>query len=149
MSELDPISLHEGVSSILFGVSKDEVINLLGTEYEEVLDDEGNLRISYPTLGLEFSFWVDDNDRLGVISTSRKFSTLLGENLIGCTKSEVGTFIKIYLKCPITELDGCIHEDGEVQEWIDVDSRDLSFWFLNHSLYQIDWTCAWVDGDTP
>ena len=100
-------------------------------------------------LDLNFSFWADFENRLGFVSTYRKSATINGENLFDSSKDEVESFIQDCLKGEITDRDGCIHEDGTVQESIDVDSRGLSFWFLDDSLYLIDWTCDWLDGDTP
>ena len=149
MSELDSIRLHQGIGTFLFGVSKADVINALGTEYEEIRGLDGDFDLSYPALGLEFTFWADFDHRLGIITSLRKSATLLGNKLLGSSEKAIADFIKNELKDVITDHDGCIHEDGTVQDWIDVDGLGLSFWFYDDSLYSINWTCAWKDGDTP
>lgn len=149
MTELDHICLHEGIGVIRFGASKDDVIDILGTEFEEESFVEGHISISYPDHQVTFTFWEDFDLRLGYIGTERKSAKLLGESLIGLRNDRVKTFITESLKCPITEESGCEHEDGHIQEWLDVDDKSLVFWFTDDVLYQIEWSCAWVDGDTP
>lgn len=148
-SDLDHIRIHEGIDEILFGSKKDAVIKAIGTPPEENTHDNGDIELSYPSIGLSFDFWANFDFRLGRISSSRKSASLLGTNLIGSSKSTVTTFVSKDLNCEVTEQDGCIHESGEVQEWIFVDSQNLSFWFLNDTLESIEWTCLWADGEAP
>ena len=53
------------------------------------------------------------------------------------------------LKGQLSERDGCILEDGEIQTWIEVNALALAFWFLDGKLYLADWSVPWRDDETP
>lgn len=146
---LDAICLLQGIDELEFGMERTSIIATLGNEYSEEIDESGDVKIEYSKFGLEFTFWSDEGFRLGVISTERDTSTLHEKCLIGKSKEDLKLFIKEELNGVISEEDGCEHEDGHIQEWIEVDSHSVSFWFRNDALYQIDWMCDWVDDETP
>jgi hypothetical protein len=146
---LDEIYLSKGIGDFAFGMTKEAVIELLGNEYEEKIDDDSDLELQYEELDLRFTFWKDYGLRLCVISTERKSATLNNECLSGKTKQDLRNFIKNKLRSKLSEEDGFIHEDGHHQEWIEVSERNVSFWFRDDKLYLIDCFCAWDDDDNP
>ena len=149
MIDIDTIMIHEGINGIRFGMPRNDVLSKINSEHIEETDTEGDIDIIYQKLNLIFTFWKDYEFKLGSIQSERKDSILLGSKLIGSTKEQIKSFIYNELDSEITEEDGCEHEDGHIQEWLEADDKSLSFWFTNNSLYQICWTCAWADNDTP
>lgn len=141
--------VHEGIGEILFGMFKENILNNFDSRHLEELDDSGDVDIHYPELGLSFTFWKEFKGRLGSITSNRENTTLSGVKLIGRNKNDVRKFINSKLKSGISEENGCEHEDGDIQEWIDADDKSLSFWFLNDRLYQICWSCEWADNEQP
>lgn len=132
-----------------FGMRKDEVTTILGSHFQESIDEFGDVNIVYPNLELEFTFWADFEFCLGYITSLRETVLLQGKKLIGSTQAQIRLFIDLHLKAKITEEDGCSHEDGLIQDWISVDQFGVTFWFYDNTLYSIDWTCKWVDSETP
>lgn len=149
ITNIDTIKLHEGIHNIQFGMSKNDILNRLDSEYIEKTDEYDDIDIIFPKLNLRFTFWKNYDYKLGYIESERKKSTLLGIKLIGSSKDGIRAFIKNKLNSEITEESGCEHEDGDIQEWIEVDKKSLCFWFMNNSLYQICWSCEWVNNDMP
>ena len=148
MTDLDTVLLDSGLAGITFGCSSGIVLRMLGEPDSHETDDEGDEILEYEELGLTVTFWADFHDGLGFIGTERPSARLLGRQLVGQTEELVKTFIKNEIGAAITEEDGCVHEDGCVQIWIEVDSRHITFWFHDGQLYLIEWSCKWV-GDSP
>ena len=146
---IDTINLLQGIDNLAFGMEKSSIVAALGNEYDEEIDESGDIHLEYSKIGLEFTFWSDEGFRLGIISSNRDTLTLCEKCLIGKRKEEIRLFVKEELNSVISEADGCDHEDGLIQEWIYVDSLWVSFWFQNDSLYQVDWMCDWVDNENP
>lgn len=147
--DVDTICLSRGVGDLFFGMKKTEIVDALGDEYSEETYEFGDVELEYTQLGLCFTLWEDSEFRLGMIASERTTAVLFGEQLVGRNKKDVKGFIEEKLHCRISEEDGCEHEDGSIQEWIEVEESNVSFWFQDDSLYSIDWTCAWIDSDTP
>ena len=146
---LDAINLPEGVGNLTFGMTKSDIVKLLGDNFKERIETDGDLELEYEHLSIRCTFLKEFDYRLGVITTERKKATLCGEILFGKSKSQLRRFIREKLKGDISEEDGCIHEDGHIQEWIDVSEKNILFWFRNDELYLIDCFCSWADDDTP
>jgi hypothetical protein len=126
---------------------KNEVLTRLDSEYIEETNEDGDEYIIFSKLNLRFTFWKDYDYKLGYIESERKESTLLGVKLIGSTKDNIRAFVQNQLNSEIIEESACEHEDGHIQEWIDVDNKSLIFWFSNNSLYQISWSCESVNNE--
>ena len=139
--DIDSILVHKGIGNILFGMSKQEILDCIDSEYIEEVDEDGDIDIIFPSLGLRFTLWKDFDLKLGAIESFRQKIEIHGVNLYGKTKKEIRSFILDQMSCNISNEDGCEHEDGDIQEWIDVDSISSSFWFMNDSLSQIYWSC--------
>lgn len=146
---LDVIEPHRSVGDLILGSTEGEVITALGNDYSRELDEYGDLTIECETRGIRCTFWETGEFRLGWISVERPTASLCGTTLIGQSKAEVKEFVKTALSSSVSEADGVTHDDGHVQEWMDVDSHGLTFWFRNDSLYLIDITCRWSKDDVP
>ena len=146
---LDTIRLSQGIGDLSFGMKKMAIVSALGNEYSEDTNEFGDVDLQYTQLGLCFTLWKDSAFRLGRIDSERETAVLCGEQLIGGSKEDVRRFVQEKLHRMISEEDGCEHEDRSIQEWIEVDESNVTFWFRNDALYSIDWMCAWTDEDTP
>ena len=146
---LDFIQPHHGVGSLRFGMTDSAVIQLLGAPSDEFEDEDGDVQLSWEGLQLECTFFLESELQLGVVATERESARLVDRLLLGESKDQVRGFMATELGAAISEEDGCIHEDGTHQEWIDVDDLGLLFWFHDNVLYAIDCSCAWQDDETP
>jgi hypothetical protein len=146
---LDEIQPSMGIGDFRFGASKSEIVDRLGDCFEASTSDDGDVFIEYRQLSLSFQFWKDFDFRLGTISTGRDTSTIYGEKIIEESIEYVRELISNNLQSKISEEDGCIHEDGHRQEWIEVDEKNVIFWFLDNRLYLIDCFCGWENNSTP
>ena len=145
---LDTVLIGQGLEEIPFGSSPDVVRQALGAPDSRESDDEGDQSFTYEKLGLELTFWADLGDGLGTIGTERPTARLRGRRIVGQSMDRIRDFIRHDLEAEITDEGGCVHQDGHVQSWVDVDSLNLSFWFRDHVLYLLDWSGEWVD-DQP
>ena len=149
MADLDTILQNRGLEGLPFGCTTESVREELG-EPELVDFGEGGDEIwEYESLGLSLTFWVDYGCRLGYIGTERAGASINGQCLIGSSKHQVRSFIEKDLAAIVTDADGCIHEDGRVQSWLDVDSLGFVFWFIDGILYSVDWTLEWKSETSP
>lgn len=146
---LDEIKPRRSVGVINIGMKQEEVTRELGCDFDRTADADGDVAIEYSKLGLTFTFAVEWDFRLIIIGVERPTATLVGKNLWGLSKLQVEQFVAETLETTVSELDGCTHDDGSVQEWIDVESHDLSFWFIDDSLYLVDVFCESVGDDEP
>lgn len=146
---LNDITPLRSVGDIWLGSKENDVTELIGFDFTRTVDDEGDVEIEYVSLGLQFSFWSDSDFKLGCIGVRRSSATLLGSVLSGHSKKRIELFINNRLNASVSDAGGCIHNDRSIQEWIDVDTLGLSFWFENDALYLIDVFCDWIDADTP
>jgi len=149
MQDLDHIKPLLGLSEIKFGCDRNGVTALLGEPSIERTDSFGDIEIEYIKECLRFTFWADSEFKLGVISTERAEASLEGKVLVGMCEEEALNFVTNELDGTVTEQDGCIHEDGEIQTWMDVEPFGLCLWFRSGRLYLIDWFCDWSDNETP
>lgn len=149
MGDIDNIIPNSGLEMISFGCSPDSVRDLLGSPDSNETDEYGDKTLEYHSLGLCFTFWGDYDNRLGYIGTERQSASLNAVRLIGQAKGEVISYVEEILVAKRTEMAGCEHEDGRIQEWFDVDSLNLTFWFMDGSLSSIAWTCPWASEEAP
>ena len=146
---LDTILLDRGLEGLSFGASDADVRESLGTDCRQIpMEDDDDYVLAFESLGLECTFWADFDFRLGYVSTERSGAALLGEELIGKSLAEVRTFIDEKLGSTELDEDGCVHENGSVQSWIEVEDRNVTFWFADEVLYSIGWTVPW-EGEEP
>ena len=147
--DLDEIRPHHSVGDLVLGWSESQVIKTLGDNYSREIDEWGDLSIEYESIGMSFTFFESEEFRLGRISVERSTASLCGERLIGRSKEEIKKFIAKILRSTVSEEDGVEHENGLIQEWIDVDSHSLMYWFHDDALYLIDISCEWLDDEVP
>lgn len=146
--DLDKLSPLLGVGPITFGLKKDDVIGVMGTNFIEEWDDE-DLSIIYDAQGLEFTFWGDEDDRLGLIESTRESLTICDQQLFGASKEKIKELIKDELDGAPEISDSIEEEDGTIEEWIEVNDSSITFWFSNGLLSSLIISCDWIDEDQP
>lgn len=147
--DLDTLYLSKGIGALSFGATRSDVIGALGEDFEEHVDDAGDVELEYKHLGLRFDLWKEFGFRLGSVASERETLSLCGARLFGKTKEEVRRFVEEELEGTVSEEDGCVHDDGSIQEWIAVDDENVIFWFDRGVLYLVDVMSDWDDDDTP
>jgi len=149
ITDLDTVRLFHGLDGLPFGSTVSQARDLLGSPSSEAVDEYGDTTLEFQQHGLTLTFWGDYENRLGYIGTERATAAVSGVCLFEASEAEVAEFIRDVLSGEFSERDGCEHEDGQIQTWIDCDTHGVTFWFLDDALYSIDWTCAWSDNDRP
>ena len=146
--DLDKLIQFKGIGNVTFGLTKGEVVSLIGKNYVEEWDDD-DLSLIYEEEGLEFTFWGDEDDRLGLIESARSSLVFQDEKLFGFTKDEIRDFIEQELGTSITIEDSVKLDDGSLEEWIEVHDSEVIFWFTDGALSSVTIGCEWIDDDVP
>jgi hypothetical protein len=69
---LDAINLPEGVGNLTFGMTKSDIVKLLGDNFKERIETDGDLELEFEHLSIRCTFLKEFDYRLGVITTERK-----------------------------------------------------------------------------
>lgn len=146
--DLDKLSPLLGVGPITFGLKKADVIGVMGGDFIEEWDDE-DLSIIYEAEGLEFTFWGDEDNRLGLIESTRESLTVCDQKLFGASKDKIREFIKDELDGAPEISDSIEEEDGTIEEWIEINDSSITFWFSNGSLSSLIISCDWIEEEQP
>ncbi len=149
MPDLDAILLNRGLDEIPFGASAADVTTLLGEPDLRLTNEDGDLRLEYDALGLEFEFWREEDDRLGTIGSERASATLGDVPVMGRSEQEVRRLIETVLDAEISEEDDFVDDEGAEVRWLDVDELNVVFWLRDGILERVDWFCDWTDDETP
>ena len=147
--DLDTIYPRCGLKEIPFGSSRTDLYRKLGKPDFEETNEWGDVNIEYRSLGLDFTLWKDDAFRLGVVGTSRRTALIAGFQFIGMREELVRTCLEAQLGSKISDEGACVHEDGEIQSWLDASDLEATIWFRDSMCYRFDAFCGWVDDDTP
>jgi len=148
------IKVGVGLGDIKFGISKEDLVKLIGepTEkdtYNASGEEEGYLTESWHYDEKEFSvsFDEEDNWRLTTIAVSSADFTLNGISVIGSTIDEALDLLKD------TDLGDNELEDlsDEIvsQKLISFIDSSLNLWFEDDKLSEIQFGVLWEDEDTP
>lgn len=148
------IIVGQGLGPVKFGMTRDQVRNLLGMpdEIEENVDmdedlDEQAEAWHYDEVEASFSFDIEDDWRLGMIATSSSEAELNGRKLIGMSRNEL-----------LESLQDMGFEDLVFEDWSDEedpdrhlvqsDSSAINFWVEDGELCEIQWGPRMLDEDT-
>lgn len=145
------ITLKEGIGQLLFGMSSEEVIKLLGEpDEQEVVEDEddeiGGTSFHYDGLGFSLSFEQGDVLTLTNMSTTNKKYRVRKTELIGMAYDN---FIDIEddLELGPMVYDNITEEGGPKQVVLEFAENGVSFWFDDDVLTEIQWGPVWSDGN--
>ncbi len=149
---LKNIELTDGLGDLKFGMSQNEVKELIGEPDEtEMIDyaeegEDGMKSLAWHYDSHEFSLGFDEEDDwlLVTISISSEAFTLDGEKLIGLSKDMVKKAID-HLNITDLELDDWSNEEGRKQELLSSEEKSVNFWFDNNELTEIQWGAIYLD----
>jgi hypothetical protein len=156
MPNMNNIELGKGVDSLKFGMTKEEVLKLLGEpddkelysydEDEESEEDDDLTEVwHYDTHEYSLSFDEADNWRLVMIAASDEKYTLEGKLIIGLDESSA---IKLLndLKLGTVETDELEDDGGRV---LKVEEKSLNVWMDNGIVSELQWGPFWDENDEP
>jgi hypothetical protein len=147
--DLDTILPHCGLDVITFGCDIAKVESTLGAPSQTVADDDGDVTLVYQDLELTFRFWLNYRLRLGAITSERTRMRFGEVEVGGSAESTIAWLVTDVMHATVSERDGCIHEDGTRQTWLEVKDLCTTFWFLENRLYLADWGVRWKDDEEP
>lgn len=141
----------KGLGELKFGMSRDEVLSLLGkpddvdTYDDDEIEDEGSESWHYDDLEISLSFDEEEDWVLTTIAVSNPSHTFMGHELIGLRKSEL---LAVLESLEINNLDIEDWSSEEVPNHLLISSNDLqiNFWLEDEIVSEIQWG-AFVEDD--
>ena len=85
------IHLKNGIDKLLFGMKQSDVIAIYGKANRSYKDEDGNAILVYNALKMRFTFYHDEDLRLGYIIASSPKLALFGHSIIGQPIQEIKT----------------------------------------------------------
>ncbi len=147
---------HLGVSTIQFGLKRQEVIDVLGEpsakKEEKIDEDDGNEKpdivFEYEDLGLSFAFDSEYSYRLSYIESEREDVSILGVGLFNSPLDEV--VFNLSEEHTVSEISGVEHDDRYIRHYFDIEEQSATLWFLNGVFQHIGWFCQYdQSGEKP
>ncbi len=144
MEKLKDIIIGKGIGPINFGMSKEELLDVVGkpdeTEQFDYDDSEEFQAESwhYDEMELSVSFEEMNDWKLTSIAVSSADYELSGKKLIGLTKDEVVKDIKT-LNFGTLEYEDCSTDEDPDLSVITFDESALNLWFDKGILTEIQW----------
>jgi len=146
------IILGRGVGSILLGMNRKQVEDILGKpdEIEEVDYDDGGSALTwfYYDLQIDLNFESEDDLRLSFISVENEDFSLQSEIKVGQTKEAVIKACK-ELGFSNPDIENFSSEDVSNQELIGLEKENVNLWFTDGTLDEIQMGPFWEDDETP
>jgi hypothetical protein len=138
---LKEILAGQGIGDILFGITRDELLEKMGEPDEREAQNEEAEGIAsetwhYDDLELSFSFDEADEWRLVAISGTSEELSFRGKCLIGMPMDEV---LPILEKLELGDADHQVIEEFD-SELMFFEEDAVMFWFDNKVLTEIQWT---------
>ena len=147
--DLDTILPLSGLHELPFGCDIGKVESILGAPSRKVEDDDGDVTLVYQEHALTFTFWHHSGLRLGAITSERRRMRLGEMDIVGRTENAISALVADVMHAALSERDGCIHEDGTRQTWLEANDLSTTFWFHENRLYLVDWGVGWKNEDEP
>jgi hypothetical protein len=149
------IQLGIGVDSLKFGMTKEDVLKLLGEpddkelysyDEDEDSEDEDLTEVwHYDTQEFSLSFDEADNWRLVMIAASDEKYTLEGKTIIGLDET-AATKLLNDLKLGTVETDELEDDGGRV---LKIEEKSLNVWMDNGIVSELQWGPFWDDNEEP
>ena len=149
-TEIKDIQIGQGLGLVKFGMTREQVISILGEPTDKESVDEENMKSEiwhYDELDLSLGYDEDEDWRLISLAVSSEFYTFNSAALIGKTRDEVEDILE-NSNLPDLELDD-LDDEEEVQQCLLVsDESEINFWFENDNLSEIQWGPLFEDDET-
>ncbi len=108
-----------GISNIKLGISREELLNIIGCSYEErVREDDSIIKVE------NAKFWIASDGKVDQIGVEKDFHGKY-ENIIGIgstmldVKKYFGDYVNIYCTYEIKNIDGMCFELEDVKDYED------------------------------
>ncbi len=147
------VKIGEGLGSIKFGITRDQLAEILGQPDEkdgfsyEGGEEEDTEAWHYDELELSFSFDKDDDWRLGTIASSAANTTFEGEKVIDLDTDSLMNLLAIkgYKNAVLEDLSTDELPNHSV---VTLENESINFWFEEGELSEIQWSPLWQDEET-
>ncbi|MCB9233349.1 MAG: hypothetical protein H6581_16950 [Bacteroidia bacterium] len=140
----------QGLGSIKFGISRDELKKILGEPDEKDAYETEGIKTEdwhYDEIEASFSFDEEDDWRLCVISVNAEYYEFKGKSLLGEDFDEVLAFLE---ECGMDDLEVEDHSSDESPDHKLISSEDdmINFWFDEGILQEIQWGPRFEDDES-
>ena len=146
------IILGQGVEDIVFGMTRDEVLQKLGEPIKVSKESYTSSKTEdlyenwfYDHSRIWLSFDQSENYKLTTIAVNGSEYTVFNTKLMGLSKSEVISFLTNYDIGLFEEED--FSTDLMSNELLTYDDASLNLWFENQRLYEIQFSPFWLDNE--
>lgn len=149
-TEIKDIQIGQGLGLVKFGMSREQVVSILGEPTDKETIDEANLQSEiwhYDVLNLSLGYDKDENWRLVSLAVSSDFYTFDSAALVGKTLEEVEDKLETSELHDI-DLQEMDDEDGVSQCLLESVESEINFWFENNTLSEIQWGPLFKDDET-
>jgi len=153
LKELREIKPGIGLGFLKFGMSRDQVKELLGEptfidkySHSEASNDATE-SWEYDELFLSISFDEAENWKLMMFSVSSDFYELEEVSLIGLNEKKLVDQLD-EIDLGEVYVEDCSEDDNEDHKVIEIDSKSINFWLANGILDEIQWSPLFIDDDT-
>lgn len=151
-AEIKDIQVGQGLGSVKFGMTREQVIAILGQPAEKDIEsvEEEHMKSEiwhYDALDVSLGFDEDENWRLVSIAVSSEFYKFDSAALIGKTRDEVEDILE-KSNLHDLELDDLDEEEETGQCLLISEESEINFWFENDTLTEIQWGPLFEDDDT-
>jgi hypothetical protein len=150
MKELINIEIGQGIGSIEFGMTMEEIKEVAGKpdeiekyNYDESTDDQAE-SWHYDNIELSVAFEEFNDWKLTSIAVSSPGYLLQGKKLIGLSKDQVIEEIKD-LGLGQTVYEDCSTDEDPNLSLLSIDESGLNLWFDNGILTEIQWGLLWSE----
>lgn len=152
MKEKNHLLLGKGIGEIVFGMSRNDIENILGKpdEVESIRysDDERSVTWYYYDKALDFTFDSTDDYKLSYITTDSNEYHIEKKIKVGLKYDELLDFIE-ELELGLYDIEDMSSEDLQHQLLISFDSKSLNLWFDNKVLTEIQFGPFYDEDDKP
>lgn len=153
INELKDIKPGYGLGIIKFGMTRAEVISILG-EADDIdsfsyTDSDTELTESweYEELELSLNFDKDEDWRLVMISVTSDLYRLNGKKIIGLNEDKLLGQLK-EMKFSDLKFEDYSSEEIPDHKLIEVDSKSINFWLENGIVDEVQWSPFFINDDT-
>ena len=142
-----------GLGEIKFGMSRDEVLNILGApneketfSYSEEDDDDQTENWHYDELELSVGFDQEDDWKLVTLGITSQDYEFNGVKAIGLTKEQLSTEIQA-LNIDDLEQEDMASAENPTHQLISSESLGINFWTEDGLVSEVQWVPLYIDDE--
>lgn len=153
MKDYSTILPGKGIEGITLGMSREEVISVLGepedTFMDEFEDESDSETFDYSSVEMSFDFGSEDGYKLNTVRSYRKDIRLFDQCIVGLSVDKALALFAKHSHEPEEEVFEFTDDDGVDVISLEFDSLGLTVWFSNDSLDCVQIGTFWEDDETP